>query len=264
MRVLLVHPPVCDPTMPPVALPLLAAVLRREGIDVSLVDANLEALDWLLESPRLGELEARVRRRFQRLEALRGLSHPQRLAWLALHDGLAAAASLRDRGPGRRGGVPAMTVEDAKVLLRGQREGFYEPARYGAAADTLEAALRLVSAAHAPLELDLRSWRTPFAFLAPGEVKADAAPERNPFHPWLDGVLCPRVEAARVGLVGISVVFPGQLQGAWSTAWALRRRFPSLVLVAGGPALTQRLIHLPRDIALRMLEPFDAAVLGEG
>ncbi len=48
MGVALVYPPSCDPTAPYLAVPTLAAWLRREGIDVLPVDANVEAWDALL------------------------------------------------------------------------------------------------------------------------------------------------------------------------------------------------------------------------
>jgi len=67
-----------------------------------------------------------------------------------------------------------------------------------------------------------------------------------------------------VRLVGVSVVFPAQLQPAWNLAWTLRQAPPELVLVVGGPALTQRVIALPPGAAEPLLPPFDAAVLFEG
>jgi len=255
MKVLLVHPPVCDPTMPYVATPLLAACLEREGVEVRLLDANLEALDWLLSPARMAALEARVRHRFSRLDRVGELSHPQQLAWLSLYDGLSAAAALR--GPGG--------LDEAKAILRGQRgDQFYDPERYGWAADSVDSALRLASASCSPLSMDLRSYRTPFSFLDAQEIRSDASEEKDPFHDWFAGPLCERVERERTDLVGISVVFPGQLQPAWSMAWVLRSRFPGLRLVVGGPALTQRMAHLPPETALRLLAPFDCAVLFEG
>ncbi len=284
MKVLLVHPPVCDPTMPYVAVPLLGAALEREGFEVDLLDANMEALDWLLSPERLGELESRLHRRFSRLDRQAALSHPQQLSWLSLYDGLSASAALREggrmprrrpaairRGPaaggaGADGGRSGLgEIDEAMALLRGQRgDRFYDPAEYGRAADTVDAGLKLASAAHAPLSMDLRSYRTPFSFLDSAEIRSDASPEHDPFHAWFSGPLCDRIERGSVGLVGISVVFPGQLQPAWSMAWTLRRRFPGLWLVVGGPGLTQRMVHLPDEVARRMLVPFDAAVLFEG
>ncbi|MBM4356058.1 MAG: radical SAM protein [Deltaproteobacteria bacterium] len=266
MKVLLVHPPVCDPTMPYVATPLLAAVLEREGIEVGLVDANVEALDWLLAAPRLRDLEARVRRRFDRLDRSAGLDHGRQLAWLALHDGLRAAAALRHSGKTvGRARNDRGSIEEAKDLLRGRRgDLFFDPAHYGWAADTVEAALRLVSAAYSPVSMDLRSYRTPFAFLNEQEIRSDASPEHDPMHGYFAGPLSDRIDRERIDLVGISAVFPGQLQPAWSLAWTLRQRFPGLRLVVGGPALTQRMVHLPDATATRLLVPFDAAVLFEG
>jgi anaerobic magnesium-protoporphyrin IX monomethyl ester cyclase len=249
MKLALVHPPTCDPTAPYVALPLLAACLRAAGHEVLLVDANLEAWDRLLRPGPLGELGARVEGRLRTLEARPALGHGEQLEhavlWAAREDARSAPAG----------------IARSLATLRGAR--FYDPEHYDAAVRTVESALRLVGAAHHPLELSFAGYRTPFSLLSLAAVEDDAREERNPFFGYFEE-LAARVVSARVDLVGLSIVFPGQVQPAYALAGALRRARPELPVVAGGPALTQLLLGLEGAARERALGPFHAAVLFEG
>jgi hypothetical protein len=48
---LLIYPPVAKPGEPPAGIALLAGVLRGHGLPCSLLDASLEGLLYLLDSP---------------------------------------------------------------------------------------------------------------------------------------------------------------------------------------------------------------------
>jgi len=50
---------------------------------------------------------------------------------------------------------------------------------------TVSAALRVVAAAHTPLQLDFTAYRTPFALTTPDEIARDSDPARNPFDDYL-------------------------------------------------------------------------------
>lgn len=252
MKVVLVYPPTCDPTAPYVSLPLLGACLRAAGHEVLLVDANLEAFDRLFRPETLAALAARLERRLARLEARTSLDHEQQLAYTALWGARGDAASA----PG--------AIVDALATLRDRTgERFYDPTRYEAAVGAVESALRLVSAAHHPLELSFAGYRTPFSLLDLRAIEADARPERNPFAASFVE-LAHRLRDAAPDLIGISVVFPGQLQPAYALAAALRATLPATPIVGGGPALTQLLCRLEGPPRERALGPFHAAVLFEG
>ena len=252
MKIALIYPPTCDPTAPYVSLPLLAACLRAAGHEVLLVDANLEAYDRLLRPPELAALAARVEAQLRRLEARATLDHEQQLAYTALWNARGDAAHA------------PRAIEDALATLR-DRSGrrFYDPARYERAVAAVESALRLVSAAHHPLELSFAGYRTPFSLLDLDAVLADAGPERDPFHAGFVE-LGARLRDAAPDLVGLSVVFPGQIQPAYALASVLRSVLPALPIVAGGPAITQLLGRLGSKARSSALGPFHAAVLYEG
>lgn len=253
MNVALIYPPTADPTAPYIALPTLAAVLRRAGHRVLLVDANVEAYDRLLRQPVLARLAGRLERRRTRLEQRAALDHPAQLEYLAL---------WQARGDGA---WAPTAIADALAVLR-DRSGrrFFDATDYHRAVATVESALRLIGATHAPLQLDFASYRTPFALLTPDEIAADARPARNPFHGYFAHTLVERIRRAGAGLVGISIAFPGQVQPAFALAHALRAALPGVALVAGGPALTQLLLRLEPAQQQAVLPPFDAAVLFEG
>jgi anaerobic magnesium-protoporphyrin IX monomethyl ester cyclase len=84
MKVALIFPPICDPTVPYIALPSLTAWLRSHGIEVVPIDANLECSDHLLQARNLEILATRVTKRLRRLERQRVLNHREQLAYVTL------------------------------------------------------------------------------------------------------------------------------------------------------------------------------------
>jgi hypothetical protein len=252
MRIALVYPPSCDPTAPYLSVPTLTAWLRTHGVDVLPIDANVEAWEWLLARPRLEALGAELERRLDALDAKPSLSHEDQLAYAALW----AARGDATAAP------PA--IDEALSVLR-DRSGlrFYDPRAYADAVATVEAAQRVVSAAHHPLSLDFVAYRTPFSLLSAGEIAADAAEGRDPFRDYFRA-LAGRLAREDVPLVGISVAFPGQVQPAYSLAHALRELAPHIHVTVGGPALTQMFLRLDGERLESALGPFSSAVLYEG
>jgi hypothetical protein len=251
VKLALIFPPACDPTAPYPSVPALAGFLRPQGIDVLSIDANLEGFRALLRREPLSRLADRVERRWANLRRRRSLDHQAQLELLALG---------HVRGEAR---VVPSGIDAALAILR-QPERFFDPGMYADAVTTINAALRVISAAHAPLQLDFTAYRSPFALTTPEEMARDAEPDRDPFDGYLERDLVPRLRRARVDAVGLSVCFPGQLVPAYSFALKLKRAFPEVHLVAGGPAITQVLLRLQGPALRQALGPFDSAVVFEG
>jgi hypothetical protein len=232
----------------------LTGFLRANGVEVEPIDANIEAYDRLLKRDRLSALAARLERRLERLDRRPALTHGEQLAYAALW----GARGDADAAPG--------AIDEAVALLRGERgdEAFFDPQAYAGAVATVESALRLISAAHAPLTLSFTGYRTPFSLLTADEIEHDARPDRDPFHEYFAGDLTQRLRAAGVGLVGVSVAFPGQIQPAFSLAHTLRSTLPGVHLTVGGPAITQLLVRLTGERLARAIGPFDSAIVFEG
>ncbi|HEU4534708.1 MAG TPA: B12-binding domain-containing radical SAM protein, partial [Polyangiaceae bacterium] len=251
--VALIYPPTCDPTAPYLSVPMLTGALRARGVRVLPIDANVEAFDRLLRRAPLEALRDRVLGRLAELEAKPSLGHAEQRLYATLW----SARGDAEWAPG--------AVEGAVADLR-DPEAFFDLARYERATRTIEAALRAVSAAYAPLELTFTAYRTPFSLLTPEEIERDAGPDRDPFGDYARE-LGARLRAEGVRTVGLSVVFPGQVQPAFSLAFALREALgPGAHLTVGGPAITQLLLRIKDDPAAlaRALGPFDSAICYEG
>jgi hypothetical protein len=249
VRVALVYPPACDPTAPYLAVPTLTGFLRAHGVEVLPVDANVEVWDWLLTGERLASLAEKLERRLAALDALPALDHAAQREYLALWSARGDARSAPSR------------IDAARAVLKSEVD-FYDAEKYEAAVETVESSMRLVSAAHAPLDVSFSAYRTPFALTSPEEIAHDADPERDPFDGWVTSVLAPRLSG--VDVVGISVCFPGQLQPAYSFALKLRKLLPNVHLTCGGPGITQMMLRLSGADLARALGPFDSAVMFEG
>ena len=251
MKIALVYPPTCDPTAPYLAVPMLTGFLRAHGVEVLPIDANVEAYDELLRPAPLALLRDRVERRLGKLDRSASLDHPAQRAYLQL---------WRARGDAQA--APDGIAEARRVIKDPVR--FFEQEPYERAVETIDAALRLVSAAHAPLDLTFSGYRTPFALTTPEEIAHDADEERDPFDAYVVGQLVPRLASAKVDAIGISVCFPGQLQPAYAFALKLKRLLPGVHLTVGGPGITQLFIKLTGQDLARALGPFDSAVVFEG
>jgi hypothetical protein len=230
---------------------MLTGFLRANGVEVTPVDANVEFWDRLLRKSALEDIRERVHKRLARLEGRDRLSHVEQLAYAALWE----ARGDAEEAPAR--------IEDAVRTLR-DPEKLFDPETYDEAVQVVEAALRAISAAHAPLELSFTAYRTPFSMLTPEEIALDARAERNPFHA-LEVELAQRLRGMSV--IGISAVFPGQLQPAFAMAHTLRKQLgDSVHLTLGGPAITQVLLRVRDDAQrlARILGPFDSAICYEG
>lgn len=253
MKIVLIYPPVADPTAPYIALPLLAAVLRRHGIETALVDGNVEAFEWLFRSETLLRAADRIERRRKSLEKKAFLRHPEPLHLAALWRGREISRECPTR------------VEEALSLLRDPSgAAFFENGAYGQAVKILDGALEMVSAAYTPLHMDFIRYRTPFSLLTMKNVEEDGRRDRNPFHDYYTTSLLRRIEEEEPSMAGLSVAFTAQIQQAYTIAGILRKRFPRLHVTAGGPAMTQLMLRLAPGEREKALGPFHTVVLFEG
>ncbi len=252
MKAALIYPPTADPTAPYLSVPSLTGYLRANGVEVLPIDANIEAVDHLLAQETLTGLANRLEYRLKRLNGKTVLSHEEHLAYLDLTHSSGRARRIQEK------------IADAVSVMRDKSGArFYDPEQYETAAVVIDEALQLVSDAYTPLTLDFSSYRTPFSLLSPKEIRAGADPERNPFHEYYCRLM-DRLSDQKLNLVGISIVFPGQIQPAYSLAYMLRRYFPDMYLTAGGPAITQLFSRLTGNQLKNAIEPFDSAILFEG
>ena len=67
--VILIHPPVVKPSEPPAGLAALSGALGAHGVRHTLLDANLEAMLWLLQGASSGPSDTWTRRALLHLPA---------------------------------------------------------------------------------------------------------------------------------------------------------------------------------------------------
>ncbi|WP_300458220.1 radical SAM protein [Desulfobacula sp.] len=252
MTIALIYPPTCDPTAPYLSVPTLTAWLRAHGKTVLPVDANVEAYDRLLRGDVMAEMAQKIRAAHQVLDQKPSLDHIDQMHYSRLGEVAPDLSWVND------------TIDDAVSVLR-DRTGrrFFHGTTYERAVQTVQAGLAIISAAYSPLFVDFTGYRTPFSLLTPEQIKTDADPENNPFQETFQAV-GNRLAANKITLVGISMAFPGQIQPGFSLAYHLRQRLPGVHITVGGPAITQILVRQTPANQVRVLGPFDSAVLYEG
>ncbi|MFH2059561.1 MAG: radical SAM protein [Pseudomonadota bacterium] len=252
MTIALIYPPTCDPTAPYLSLPTLTAWLRTHGKTVLPIDANVEAYDGLLRGAVMEETAEKIKAALKTLGKKPSLNHKDQMHHTRLWE---VAKDLS--------WIPK-AMDDAVAVLR-DRTGkrFFNSPDYEAAVQIVQAGLNMISAAYHPLSLDFTGYRTPFSLLTPEQIKADAAPEKNPFHACFHAI-GDRLALENPILIGISIAFPGQVQPGFSLAYHLKARFPHVHLTVGGPAITQILVRQTLKNQARILGPFDSVVLYEG
>ena len=253
MKVALIYPPTCDPTGPYLSVPMLTAYLREQGIEVLPIDANIEAYDRLLCRTVLTEMTGAIDKRLARLDQKSSLRHSDQLLYARLWEVMTDLAWVPEE------------IEDAIAVLRdGTGLRFFDPCQYERAIRTTQAALRIISAAYSPLQMDFTSYRTPFSLLTLQQVQTDALAANNPFHHYFSEDLSRLLAQHAPDLIGISLAFPGQIQVGYTLANILRQAFPETHITVGGPAITQIWAGLDAEKIPGMLGPFHSTVLYEG
>lgn len=225
-------------------MPALAAVLRPAGVDVSLLDLDIDGVLSLLRPARL-------------LEASQRLARKARIAD-------AAGRPALERGADRAQEL-AETITASLSTIRDSVQ-FCDPIRLNCARERLYDALDLVSlAAERRLRYQTEVLRYEVDAVDPSrfsdllEVTSD--PAANLFEEHWEAEVFPRLEEADFDLIGISLTLRWQIIPGLSLARRLRRKGFRVVL--GGTAVAKvshRLPHLPEFFT----QFADAVVIREG
>jgi anaerobic magnesium-protoporphyrin IX monomethyl ester cyclase len=231
MHVTLIFPPATDPRAPHLALPYLAAVLRRAGISTRLIDADVGSLLALLRPDAIG-------------------SNVQKLK-LRPPAGIGAGALSRLV---RRGEALVENIPRAFAILRGPKD-FYDAHQFRAARAQLLDGIGLAClAADRPIHYSLCPIRYDIDGIDEQSlhdlIAVTADRHYNLFHNFWEDELLPSIEAEHPDLVGISIVNRQQLLPGLALASRLRER--GLFVVLGGTVFTKfvgKLMQLPEFFA---------------
>ncbi|MBY0296372.1 MAG: radical SAM protein [Methylobacterium sp.] len=215
MRVSLIFPPATDPRAPHLALPYLAAVLRRAGVATTLIDADLDGLLWLLRP----EVVAHHLRRVAKAPPGRDADEIARLL--------------------RRGDRLVEDVPRALAILR-DRVGFYDPHAFAFARETIQDAVQLAAAGTA-VRYDLCPIRYEVAGIdeqrLPDLIAASTDPRANLFEEHWRAELLPALDRERPDLVGLSIVNRQQILPGLALARRLKAGGHRVVI--GGTVFTK-------------------------
>jgi anaerobic magnesium-protoporphyrin IX monomethyl ester cyclase len=239
MRVALVFPPLCDPRAPQLALPSLAAFLRKVGIEVSLYDLNLQGITDLFDDASL--MDARV-----------ALSQ---LARKSPTEEVQRAVMVAERLIG--------SAADSLTILR-DRTAFFDPMMFAGARRTLDDVLRVHSLAATVVDAGLSPIRYRVRGLNAASLKdlisASARPETDLFQSSTARLIAD-LRALDPILVGITItnrqqIFPG-------LGLAHRLRAAGQFVVIGGAVFSKFREQL--RVASEFFRVFaDAVVVYEG
>jgi anaerobic magnesium-protoporphyrin IX monomethyl ester cyclase len=225
MRATLIFPPATDPRAPHLALPYLAAVLRRAGISTRLIDADIGSLIALLRPDAIS-------RNVRKLK----LRPPADIEASALSRLLLRGEALVEEMP------------HAFATLR-DKEKFYDVHRFHVARNALLDGTDLASiASDRPIRYSL----CPIQYDIDGVdeqrladlIAATADRRNNLFEDYWETELLPSIEADSPDLIGISIVNRQQLLPGLALARRLRMR--GLFVVLGGTVFTKFVSQLMR------------------
>lgn len=223
--ILLLQPPALKAAEPPLALAVLLAHLRGQGLCIEALDANLEAYLYLLDGARLTTRAGTV-------------------IDTSLH------RALKHRG-------------SSLGLLRSAAAG-ENFARYNTAVRYLNRLLSLWHSEDGTERLTLGDYQNSrFSPFAPEDLEQIASGRvRTLFNEYFRDELLPKVVAAQPRIIAISINYLHQVLPAFELAGMLRRELPDTQLVAGGGLLTSWQGPI-RKLDLR-LPVFDRLVFGPG
>jgi hypothetical protein len=226
MRILLIFPPQGHFTQPFLAIPSLRAYLQEQGFDdVHVMDASIEAYEWLLSRERLQRTFDSLKSggRLDRLESRDELRYTDMVEYRRLTQVLTAGEWVIDQ------------AEEAKDTLRSP-ERFYDRERYLKAGRVIEQALGMISAAHHPSDLSAHGFSMRYSVQVTDDILAGARDEReNPFLEFFREVTLPRIRALAPDVVGISLTFTSQVIPTIALASIIKAwRKETHVTVGGG------------------------------
>jgi len=220
MDLCLVFPPVWVPMVPYLALPTLAAHLRRVGAGVVTLDENVSFFTRYLFTPA----------------TLNGFLHAAR--------GLANAPD-DSQGPGWKAPSgreieewerAAEGIDDTLSVFR-EMDAFLRPELVVRALDDLGQLLRLCSRVHGSGDLSFNHYRRGDVDTPEDLASLCLDPSRNVFLPYFRDHLIPRIERWSPRAVGISVSSYHQFVAALTLGGLVREHLPDVQVVIGGKHL---------------------------
>ncbi len=197
--VLLIHPPLVKPGEPPAGLARLAGALKRHDVACTIVDANLEGMNYLLNRRAVGAGQdtgdAWTRRACRQLET--------NLCFLRSHNGYKCVDRYKRAVLDINRVLATSVSADAfRLSLSDYEDRCLSPIR----------------------SLDL--------------IRAAEAPAQNPFHAYFNPRLTALLEKEQPAWIGFSLNYLSQALCCFAMIGFLRRILPAAKIVLGGGLVT--------------------------
>jgi len=253
MNIMLVHPPLDDPTIPYHSTAYLKGHLLRNGFaNVTLRDLNVEFVDHMLQPTSIASMFEEGHKRIAAFVRKKSLTYPDQEEYYRLLSCLRRDPDAISRA--------AQGLRDARMFLDFES--------YRRNVETISKYMEMLGSLSYPCEYHDFS-PTHRGRFSPGSLKDLLNPDLGekvctPFVQYFEKIHSdPSFTVA--DMIGISVVYDHQMYHAFHLARMIRRSWPSKTVVFGGTAISQLYKYL-RDKS-RFKEVFDlcdAVVIGEG
>ena len=254
MKLILIHPPLDDPTRPYHAVAYLLGALQGHGFrDTSVRDLNAEFVTWCLQRTSILYFYSEAALRLRAFKAKAALTAVEQDEYLCLW-------TARRHSPAR--------LAEAVCTMR-QFELFRDYEAYQEAAGLINDYFSLLGALSYPAAISnfQQSSAHRFSvFCLDDLLDANLLTRVSyPFACFFREQLIHDREISTAECVGVSVTYDHQLTYSLWLANALKQRWPKTLLVFGGTAISQYYKHLRDKTQIgRFFDRCDAIVAGEG
>jgi hypothetical protein len=243
--VLLIHPPFSMPDKPCISIPALAAQMKRKGIHVRGLDANIEFWRRFLSPKNLQTARAHAEERWEALQGKVEMNDSEKAECTLLKNALNGSAAHWER-----------------LLLLFEPNLFSNVERF----HLFWIALSLASTPYYPERLGATGptgyirYFSPHHKFASGDMLASLQ-HKTIYASYLEDILCPAIERHSPLLAGISLSFPDQALPAFKCAQIIKNRFPGVHVVIGGAFVS---CHMRELSNIGVFDVVDSLVLDDG
>jgi anaerobic magnesium-protoporphyrin IX monomethyl ester cyclase len=254
MSVLLIHPPLDDPTIPYHSTAYLVGHLRANGFaGAAARDLNIEFVDHVLREATIEDLYEEAEARLRAFDRRPSMTYADQEAYY----GLLAARRID----------PAEVARATAALRR--KDTFLDYATYAESVRTLTAYMTFLGALSYPADtrgfMPVTRGRFSVANLRDLTDARLGDAVCAPFVRYFQEVVTADREFRDASLFGISIVYDHQMFHALHLARLLKRAWPDKKIVLGGTAITQMHKYLVDKTRIKALfDVCDAIVVGEG
>lgn len=254
MKIVLIHPPLDDPTIPYHATAYLAGHLRAKGFDdVVMRDVNIEYVDDAVKPDTVRWVYEEIERHIENFRQAGELSYPDQEAYYRLLS---------------KPRIDPAEITEAVSTLR-DKDRFLDYPRYLKSVSILAGYMGVIGALCYPAENQgfQQAIGGHFSFANMDDLFDESLSDRVcfPFNRYFHQHIVSDPDFCSGDMFAISIVYDHQLYHAFHFARLLKKQWPSKKVVFGGTAITQMYKYMIDKSKMRKLFSYcDAIVVGEG